>query len=319
MADQTVFDRIRPAATSAMGALMLAAIAAAGTAAQQEGEVVSAGDGGAIDPRAIAETRRLGQRSFSPYANRKFPTAPLWGDQHVHTEWSFDAGFLATVGPEEALKLARGEQVLSTFGVPVRLSRPLDWVVMTDHSDSLGLTAALRAGDPQLLQDPTMKKWSEGMKGNLDQIVATAMGAIQAQSKGTIPEIAKSPALLQQNWEQYTAIIERYNSPGLFTALIGYEWTPNPGPGNNLHRNLVYRDGKDRADRATPLTTYDSVDPEVLWQWMGDYEQTSGGRILRHSPQRQPLQRPDVRAGNLRRQADDQGICRGPQPLGAPV
>ena len=275
MKNSHLFTRIRCAARGAVPALVLAGLAAVNAQAQLAG-----GDSGAIDPKAIAETQRLGLRSYSPYANRKFPTAPLWGDQHVHTEWSFDAGFLATVGPEDALKLARGEQVLSTFGVPVQLSRPLDWVVMTDHSDSLGLTAALRAGDPELMKDPTMKQWSEGMQGNLDQIVATAMGAIQASAKGTMPAIAKSPVLLQQNWEKYTGIIERYNSPGLFTALIGYEWTPNPGPGNNLHRNLVYRDGKGKADKATPLTTFDSVDPEVLWQWMSDYEQETDGRIL---------------------------------------
>ena len=275
MKNSHLFASIRCAARGAVTALVLASLAAVNAQAQLAG-----GDSGAIDPKAIAETQRLGLRSYSPYANRKFPTAPLWGDQHVHTEWSFDAGFLATVGPEDALKLARGEQVLSTFGVPVQLSRPLDWVVMTDHSDSLGLTAALRAGDPELMKDPTMKQWSEGMKGNLDQIVATAMGAIQASAKGTMPAIAKSPVLLQQNWEKYTGIIERYNSPGLFTALIGYEWTPNPGPGNNLHRNLVYRDGKGKADKATPLTTFDSVDPEVLWQWMSDYERETDGRIL---------------------------------------
>jgi hypothetical protein len=99
-----------------------------------------------IDPAAIKATKRLGDRSFSPYANRKFTTRPLWGDQHVHTGWSFDAGFACTLGVEEALRFARGEQVDSTYGVPARLSRPLDWIVMTDHSDSLGFTSEIRAG-----------------------------------------------------------------------------------------------------------------------------------------------------------------------------
>jgi hypothetical protein len=73
-----------------------------------------------IDPAAIKATKRLGDRSFSPYANRKFPTRPLWGDQHVHTGWSFDAGFACTLGVEEALRFARGEQVESTM--PIRLA-----------------------------------------------------------------------------------------------------------------------------------------------------------------------------------------------------
>ena len=74
-----------------------------------------------IDPSAIAQTARLGPRSFSPYANRSFPTRPLWGDQHVHSGWSFDAGFVNALSPADAMRFARGEQVETTFGVPIQL------------------------------------------------------------------------------------------------------------------------------------------------------------------------------------------------------
>ncbi|WP_323844570.1 DUF3604 domain-containing protein [Microbulbifer magnicolonia] len=256
------------------------------TAAQQGGgekgteHPVQSGDMGLIDPKAIMQTRKLGPRSFSPYANRTFPSRALWGDQHLHTSWSFDAGFLATITPGDALRFARGEQLKSTFGVPVRLSRPLDWVVMTDHSDSLGVTAEIRKGNPEYMQEPTLKQWNQAMNGDPQDSVAAAMEAIAAQSKGTLPDILKNPKTLQSNWEKYTEIIEKYNEPGRFTAFIGYEWTPNPGPGNNLHRNLVYRDGRDKAIQQTPLTTYETVNPEDLWKWMARYEETSGGRIL---------------------------------------
>jgi hypothetical protein len=73
----------------------------------------------AINPAQIRETARLGPRSFSPYANRSFPTRPLWGDQHVHSGWSFDAGFVNALSPEDALRFARGEQVETTYGVPI--------------------------------------------------------------------------------------------------------------------------------------------------------------------------------------------------------
>jgi hypothetical protein len=233
-----------------------------------------------IDPAAIKATKRLGDRSFSPYANRKFPTRPLWGDQHVHTGWSFDAGFACTLGVEEALRFARGEQVESTYGVPAQLSRPLDWIVMTDHSDSLGFTSEIRAGNEEMMTDDLLKEWNRAMNsGDLDLIVPVAMDAIQRQGNGTLPEIAKDPKFLQSVWEKYTGIIERYNEPGRFTALIGYEWTPNPGPGNNMHRNVVYRDGKEIAYQVTPYTTFDSVDPEDLWTWMANYEEKTGGRV----------------------------------------
>jgi hypothetical protein len=122
-----------------------------------------------IDPAAIKATKRLGDRSFSPYANRKFPTRPLWGDQHVHTRWSFDAGFTCTLGVEEALRFARGEQVESTYGVPARLSRPLDWIVMTDHSDSLGFTSEIRSGNEDLMTDDLLKEWNQ-TRANIDDL-----------------------------------------------------------------------------------------------------------------------------------------------------
>lgn len=234
-----------------------------------------------INPAAIRATKRLSDRSFSPYANRKFPTRPLWGDQHVHTSWSFDAGFACTLGVEEALRFARGEQVESTYGVPAQLSRPLDWLVMTDHSDSLGFTSEIRAGNKELMGDDLMKKWNKAMNsGDLDQIIPVAMDAIQRQGEGTLPQVAKDTDFLHSVWKKYTTVIEKYNDPGQFTALIGYEWTPNPGPGDNMHRNIVYRDGKEIADKMYPYTTFESVDPEDLWRWMATYEKKSGGKVL---------------------------------------
>jgi len=235
----------------------------------------------AVDPAAIESTRRLGDRSYSPYANRTFPVQPLWGDQHVHTSWSFDAGFICTLGVEEALRFARGEQVESTYGVPVRLSRPLDWIVMTDHSDSLGFTSEIRAGNTKLMADNLLKEWNKAMNsGELEQIIPVAMDAIQRQGQGTLPEIAMDSGFLHSVWEKYTKIIEDFNEPGRFTAFIGYEWTPNPGPGNNMHRNVVYRDAKKLADQVTPFTTFESVDPEDLWKWMAGYEEQTGGKVM---------------------------------------
>ncbi len=235
-----------------------------------------------IDPAAIERTARLGDRSFSPYANRTFPTRPLWGDQHIHTGWSFDAGFVNALSPEDALRFARGEQVESTWGVPVQLSRPLDWIAMTDHSDLLGVPPALRRGDPALVEaDETLAEWSEIMQLNdIEAAIPVAMAAIQAQGNGTLPEAAMSEDFFRESWRDYTAIIERYNEPGRFTAMIGYEWTPNPGPGNNLHRNVIYRGGKADADLMLPYTTFESVDPEDLWEWMATFEDTSGTPVL---------------------------------------
>ncbi len=83
-------------------------------------------------------------KSYSPYAGRNFPSWPLFGDSHVHTGNSFDAGaFGATLLPGDAHRFARGEEVVSSTGIPVKLSRPLDWLVVADHSDNMGFVTDL--------------------------------------------------------------------------------------------------------------------------------------------------------------------------------
>ena len=90
----------------------------------------------------------------------------------------------------------------------------------------------------------------------------------------------KDPRLAMTVWEKNTAIMEKYNEPGRFTAFIGYEWTSNAGGGDNLHRNVIYRDGKDKADQVLPMTTFDSENPEDLWKWMAAWEAKTGGSLL---------------------------------------
>jgi len=100
--------------------------------------------------------------SYSPYAGRNFPTQVYWGDTHVHTDMSLDAnGFGARIGPDAAYRLARGEEVVSSTGIPFKLSRPLDWLVVADHSDGMGAMKEIMAGNPRLLKDPIVRKWQQ--------------------------------------------------------------------------------------------------------------------------------------------------------------
>jgi hypothetical protein len=121
------------------------------------------------------------QRYYSPYAGRDFPTRVFWGDTHQHTGMSMDAGaFGARLGPEDAYRFARGEQITSSTGLKVKLGRPLDFLVVADHSDNMGFFPRLYAGDPELLADPTGKRWyemvqaggQEGVKAAVEIIVA---------------------------------------------------------------------------------------------------------------------------------------------------
>ena len=100
---------------------------------------------------------------YSPYAGRNFPTRVYWGDSHTHTNLSIDArAFGVTLGPEEAYRFARGEEVTSTHGERLRLSRPLDWLVIADHSDGIGAMNEIVAGNSSLLADPTVQDWHTG-------------------------------------------------------------------------------------------------------------------------------------------------------------
>ena len=106
------------------------------------------------------------------------------------------------------------------------------------------------------------------------------MELINAQATKKLPPLVMDPKFAKSVWLKNTAIAEKYNEPGRFTTLIGYEWTSNAGGGDNLHRNVIYRDGKDKADRVLPYTTFQSENPEDLWKWMAEWEKTTGGKLL---------------------------------------
>lgn len=236
-------------------------------------------DAGTINAKKTE--RFLKEQTYSPYASRNFPDHPLWGDQHLHTSWSPDAAGGGTrLGPEEAYRFARGEQVVSSTGQKVRLARPLDWLAVSDHSDAMGVVADIIAGNPDLMSDPTLKRWHEMTNAGPEEAMKAVMEMITLQGQGKIPKGMTDPKTAKDVWHRYTTIAEKYNDPGRFTALIAYEWTSNYGGGNNLHRNLIYRDGKDKADQISPLTTFDTENPEKLWEWMKSYEDKTGGSLL---------------------------------------
>jgi hypothetical protein len=250
---------------------------------QLGGEATSAGtlsaDSGEIQQVDPAKFHK--EPGYSPYAGRRYPERPYFGDQHVHTSWSADAGGSGTtLGPVEALRFARGEEVVSTSGQPVKLGTPLDWAVITDHSDGMGVIAEIKAGNPEMMADPTIKKWHDMFAAGPAEAMKATMELINAQSTKTLPPLVMDPKFAQSVWLKNTAIAEKYNEPGRFTAFIGYEWTSNAGGGDNLHRNVIYRDGKDKADRVLPFTTFQSENPEDLWKWMAEWEKNTGGKLL---------------------------------------
>jgi hypothetical protein len=219
---------------------------------------------------------------YSPYIQHDFPNQVLFGDTHLHTGYSADAGLVgATTSPDDAYRFAKGETVISSNGVPARLQRPLDFLVVADHAENLGLTFGLEEGNKALLDT----EWGQGLAKVIAPKTPEAMGKAYIYWGNTFA-MEKDPqdplAATDFNktmWQRMTEAAERHNDPGAFTALIGYEWTSGP-QGNNLHRNIIFRDGKDKADQVIPFSAYDSMDPEDLWNWMDKYQSATGGQLL---------------------------------------
>ena len=218
------------------------------------------------------------EKHYSPYVGRNIPDRVLWGDTHLHTSLSPDAGLTGTMlGPEDAFRFARGEVVTSTGGLEAQLRRPHDFLVVSDHAEYLGIALMIRNADPALLADPLGKKWyGQFRKGGQDAIDA----ALEVVADiGRRDQRFKSPAAQRTSWETVIAAAERYNEPGKFTAFIGFEWTAMPNSAN-LHRVVIFRDGGERARQVLPFSAFDSEDPEDLWEFFAGYEQQTGGRIL---------------------------------------
>jgi hypothetical protein len=227
-------------------------------------------------------------KTYSPYAQRAFPSNIYWGETHLHTGYSLDAGLFGnTLTPEDAYRLARGEEIKSSTGLPVKLGRPLDFLVVADHSDAMGLALDIKKGAPNIVADPVGKRWHEAFVEGGQAAGKAAFELIQAFAQFELPEqmlVDYSPGSTPYAsvWEKIIDAAEKYNEPGRFTAFIGYEWTSVP-QGNNLHRNVILRDGGDHARQVLPLTTQPpngTTDPLDLYEWLDNYESKTGGHAL---------------------------------------
>ena len=226
---------------------------------------------------------------YSPYVGQyqdSHPRQVFWGDTHLHTVYSFDAGAAGTLlDPEASYRFARGEEVTTDAGQPVQLSRPLDFLVVTDHTDQLGSFLQFVETPPQdcdtQAEQDLVDEW-HGLvtSGNPEDAAQAQVEIVKAFAQGTIPScMLQSPEQYRTAWTKEVDWAEEFNDSPKFTAVIGYEWT-SLNKGNNLHRNVIFRDGACEAKQLLPKTTLDGTDPELLWNWMDTYEQLTGGSVL---------------------------------------
>ena len=213
---------------------------------------------------------------YSPYLDDNYPKDVYFGDTHLHTSYSTDAGLFGnTLGPEQAYRFAKGKEITSSMGVKARLLRPLDFLVIADHSENLGLAPMIAEANPDLLKIEWGRKIyelvQEGKSGD-----AYAMWGERMITKN---DPINSDKIMGSMWKSIINAAERHNDPGQFTAFIGFEWTSSPG-GSNLHRNIIFRDDGDKTSQVLPMSAYDSEDPEDLWDYLAQYERKTGGKVL---------------------------------------
>ena len=226
----------------------------------------------AIDPENVT----LGQAGYSPFVGQSYPDRVFWGDTHLHTSYSTDAGMIGNVlGPEEAFRFARGDKVRASMGEFAQLVRPLDFLVVADHAENLGLAPMIAESNPQLLRNPWGRQIHDLVKSG-DPLAAFVLWG-QSMSANSDP--LDNDELTRTYWNRIVESAERYNEPGVFTALHGFEWTSSTNL-NNLHRIVMFRDGGDRVEDLVPFSNYDSSDPEDLWDWLEAYENRTGGQVM---------------------------------------
>jgi hypothetical protein len=237
---------------------------------------LAAGAARAQDLAVTEEDIRIGGQQYSPYLHQSYPNRVFWGDTHLHTSYSTDAGMVGnTLGPDEALRFAKGEKVISSTGLPARLIRPLDFLVVADHAETLGLAPMIEGSDPELLRDPTGKLWHDMVKAGQGWEAYQEWKKSGAESKDPMP----NSALQRSAWQRIIDYVDQHNQPGVFTAFHGFEWTSTPQL-RNMHRVVIFRDDAEYARRVVPLTMFDTVDPEGLWDYLEMYEETTGGQAL---------------------------------------
>jgi hypothetical protein len=231
-------------------------------------------------PSEVAPGDLMDVSHFSPYAFRDFPDQVLFGDMHIHSNLSPDAGLLGTsLSAEDVYRAARGETVLSNTGQPFRLVRPLDFLVLTDHAEMMGLATMIRESSPLLLSSNNGRAIWEAFNTGPQEAMQAFGELVGYLTAGSDPfsDIDMSGSI----WPDFVEMADRYNEPGVFTAMTGFEWTSSPG-GNNLHRIVVFADGADKTSQTRPFSTFDSVNPEDLWAYMANYEALTGGRVFAH-------------------------------------
>ncbi len=201
----------------------------------------------------------------------------LWGDLHVHSNISFDAFSFGnrTLTSADSFAFARGDKITSSIGLEAQLKRPLDFLLVSDHAEFMGVMRAIMADDPAIKEAEFAERWKKAMsEDNMRSVIDEFMAAMVGQGGDGVP-----PQFKRNIWAHVNEVAEQYNDPGNFTAFIGYEWTSSVN-GKNRHRNVLFRDGPEKTLSFVPFSSIDNKDPEALWSTLESWVKETGGQVM---------------------------------------
>ena len=261
--------------------LKIAAAAAVGVAVPVLAQVQT--DIGTLDKEEAAKAFPS-KPPYSPYAGRDFPTRPFFGDTHLHTSFSFDAGaFGARLNPADGYRFAKGQEVVASSGQRAKLSRPLDFMAVTDHSDNMGFFPDLLAGRPEILADPAGRRWydmiqsGKGAEAAVEMVVAFSQGNFPKKLlylPGTSRTAAPGGKRSRRRTRPTSRAVSRRSSvssgPRTPAATTCIETSFSAKTAN-------------KASLVEPLHVYPpmgSDNPRDLWKWMARYEEKTGSEVL---------------------------------------
>ena len=198
-----------------------------------------------------------------------------FGETHVHTSWSFDAYVFGNTkaGPEDAYRYAMGETITHPAGYPIKITRPLDFMAVTDHAEYAGVIPLANDPESPISKLPIAEQLKVRGKEDIQRIYLFLGGSIIKNVP--IKELVR-PEVAGTVWQQVVSVADKYYQPGKFTTFVAYEWTSTPD-NRNLHRNIIFKDSKKVPE--LPFSALDSDHPEDLWNWM-ESQRKAGNELL---------------------------------------